>query len=236
MVWPGRGPYSRSSFSRWATKSLLRSRSVLRRRPRSRCALRRAVSSHTPNASAIRGLDNVSSTVRALSASPARVGQCRQCGALFAGRERRFSSHVLPLRIGAMWHQAPKRWSTNRNLLRSAGTTSQMVSLSRTRLPKALSGGCTTNAERDAVPLAAAGTRRAGETTLGACRSGAASIRLHRAVRDGGEEIGRTELTNLSRRAWRQPRTALLSGGNLGLRSARLTSDAYDGAVPRVNL
>lgn len=63
-----------------------------------------------------------------------------------------------------------------------------------------------------------------------------ASIRLHRALRDGGEEIGRTELTNLSRRAWRQPRTALLSGGNLGLRSARLTSDAYDGAVPRVNL
>ena len=139
-------------------------------------------------------------------------------------------------KIGAMWHQAPKRWSTNRNLLRSAGTTSQMVSLSRTRLPKALSGGCTTNAERDAVPLAAAGTRRAGETALGACRSGAASIRLHRALRDGGEEIGRTELTNLSRRAWRQPRTALLSGGNLGLRSARLTSDAYDGAVPRVNL
>ena len=43
-----------------------------------------------------------------------------------------------------------------------------------------------------------------------------ASIRLHRALRDGGEEIGRTELTNLSRRAWRQPRTALLSGENWG--------------------
>jgi hypothetical protein len=92
----------------------------------------RTVSPRTPNGSAIRGLvhppsrawspASVSSTARALSASPAvkRPGKSRQSNALDIARSnRRFSAHVAPIRIGADSESETARWSINRNLLKT---------------------------------------------------------------------------------------------------------------------
>ena len=86
-------------------------------------AVSQRILSRIPNTSAMRGpgparqcLQHGPRPVR-LSAI-ARVGQCRQRGALFAGRrERRLSSCVLPLRIGSNIESVTRALATNRDLL-----------------------------------------------------------------------------------------------------------------------
>jgi hypothetical protein len=85
---------------------------------------RRTVSSRTPNASAICGLvhpDSVSSTARALSASPrsceqASVASAARCSPVAVSGD--FPAMSCPCESGPISNQASKRWSTNRNLLR----------------------------------------------------------------------------------------------------------------------
>src|SRR5580704_2067095 len=88
---------------------------------------RRTVSSRTPNAAAIRGLVqpvSVSSTARALSASPrsceqASVANAAHCSPVAVSGD--FPAMSCPCESRPTSNQASKRWSTNRNLLRLRG-------------------------------------------------------------------------------------------------------------------